>query len=195
MNHSGWLLPWVVVLACCDRGSAASGSQPPAREAAPDDVAAHRLVAAQLAAVLERQREAWNRGDIVAFMDAYVHDDSLVFTSGGKVRRGWTETLERYRTRYVDAAPDNRSRMGKLKFWDLETSVLSDDVALVLGRWRLEETPEAGEGVFSLVFVRRGGNWQIIHDHTSVALPDPPPSASKPRTSLDDGAPVAGSWR
>lgn len=167
-----WHLPLVIALACCDRGSAARGSQSPAPDAAKDDVAAE--VASTLVAVLERQREAWNRGDIVAFMDAYVHDDSLVFTSGGQVRRGWNETLERYRTRYVDA-----TAMGKLKFWDLETSVLSDDVALVLGRWRLEETPEAGEGVFSLVFVRRGGNWQIIHDHTSVALPDP----REPRTA------------
>lgn len=104
-------------------------------------------------------------------MDAYVHDDTLVFTSGGKIRRGWNATLERYRTRYVDAAQGGASRMGTLAFWDLETTVLADDVAVVLGRWRLVDTPEAGEGVFSLVFVRRGGNWQILHDHTSALAP------------------------
>lgn len=125
--------------------------------------------------MLARQRDAWNRGDIVAFMDAYVHDDTLVFTAGGKVRRGWAATLERYRTRYADAGA-----MGRLTFWDLETRVLTGSVAVVLGRWRLEDTPEHGEGVFSLVFVRDGGNWQILHDHTSVFVRDEAASISPP---------------
>jgi hypothetical protein len=73
-------------------------------------------VARAIEAVLAGQRDAWNRGDIVAFMDAYVHDDTLVFTSGGKVRRGWAATLERYRARYRDAAA-----MGRLTFSALET--------------------------------------------------------------------------
>lgn len=157
------MLLLVALASGCNRSADSGASQSPVAVAVSPPASD---VAAQLAAVLERQREAWNRGDIVAFMEAYVHDDTLVFTSGGKVRRGWNETLERYRTRYVDAVA-----MGKLEFWALETTVLSEDVALVLGRWRLRETPEQGEGVFSLVFVRRSGNWQIIHDHTSVALP------------------------
>ena len=124
----------------------------------------------EIEAVLGHQRDAWNRGDLVAFMDAYVHDDTLIFTSAGKVRRGWAQTLERYRARYGDAGA-----MGKLTFWDLETTVLADGVALVLGRWRLHDTPEAGEGVFSLVFVRVDHDWQILHDHTSVLVADDPP--------------------
>lgn len=133
---------------------------------------------AAIVAVLEGQRDAWNRGDIEAFMAAYVHDDALVFTSGGAIRRGWDETLRRYRTRYADAGA-----MGQLTFWDLETTLVGSDAAVVLGRWRLEQTPEAGQGVFSLVFVRRDGRWQILHDHTSAlaaeaspAPPTPPPS-------------------
>jgi ketosteroid isomerase-like protein len=37
----------------------------------------------------------------------------------------------------------------------------------MLGRWRLTGTPQAGSGVFSIVFERQPGGWRIIHDHTS----------------------------
>lgn len=131
-----------------------------------DVTARDAAIAKAIADVLATQREAWNRGDIDAFMDAYVREDALVFTSGGKVRRGWDETISRYRARYVDAAA-----MGKLTFDGLETTVLSDDAALVLGRWRLVDTPESGHGVFTLLFVQRAGRWLIMHDHTS-AEPD-----------------------
>jgi uncharacterized protein (TIGR02246 family) len=129
-------------------------------------------IAAAIAAVLMAQRDAWNRGDLDAFMDAYVRDDALVFTSGGKVRRGWDETMRRYRARYVDAAA-----MGKLTFDGLETTVIADDAALVLGWWRLVDTPEAGHGLFTLLFVRRDGRWLILHDHTSADVDDRPRAA------------------
>lgn len=133
------------------------------------EAAEREAIAKAVAGVLATQRDAWNRGDLDAFMDAYVRDDALVFTSGGKVRRGWDETIRRYRTRYVDAAA-----MGKLTFDDLETTVIADDAALVLGRWRLVDTPEAGHGIFTLLLVRRDGRWLILHDHTSAEPDDAP---------------------
>ena len=36
--------------------------------------------------VLRRQVDAWNRGDVEAFMDGYARTDSLRFASGGTVR-------------------------------------------------------------------------------------------------------------
>jgi ketosteroid isomerase-like protein len=38
---------------------------------------------------------------------------------------------------------------------------------VVLGRWRLTETAQAGSGVFSVVVERRPEGWRIVHDHTS----------------------------
>ena len=40
--------------------------------------------------------------------------------------------------------------------------------AIVLGRWKLTETPNAGSGVFSVVLERRPEGWRVIHDHTSA---------------------------
>lgn len=114
--------------------------------------------------VLAAQRDAWNAGDIDGFMAAYVQSPELIFTSGGAVRRGYDEALARYRAKYVDGG-----QMGRLAFSDLEVTGLSVDSAVVLGTWKVTETEQAGEGVFSLVLVRRDQRWQILHDHTSAA--------------------------
>ena len=44
--------------------------------------------------VLQRQEDAWNRGDIPAFMEGYWKSDSLVFTGASGPTRGWQATLE-----------------------------------------------------------------------------------------------------
>lgn len=118
--------------------------------------------------VLAAQATAWNQGDIEAFMAVgYVRTDDLVFTSGGKIRRGYARTLAKYRARYGGGG-----KMGRLAFTILEVRGTGPDSAVVLGRWRLTETPEAGAGVFTLVLVRTAQGWRILHDHTSAAPKD-----------------------
>jgi ketosteroid isomerase-like protein len=112
--------------------------------------------------VLRVQEEAWNRGDIDAFMEHYWKSESLTFSSGGKTTRGWTDTLKRYRERYP--TPE---KMGRVKFGGLEITPLGDAAALVLGQWNLERESEPLSGNFSLVVRKFEDRWQIIHDHTS----------------------------
>jgi uncharacterized protein (TIGR02246 family) len=116
-------------------------------------------------AVLERQREAWNRGDLDAFMDGYARSSELVFTSGGTVHRGWDDAFARYQRRYGGDVEG----MGTLAFDVLAVQGVGADGAIVLGRWRLEGTAQAGGGVFSVVLERRDGAWRIVHDHTSTS--------------------------
>ncbi|HGG57790.1 MAG TPA: DUF4440 domain-containing protein [Nannocystis exedens] len=119
--------------------------------------------------LLEEQRLAWNQGDLDGFMAAYEPTKELVFTSGGRIRRGWQTTREHYRKRYGQ----DPSTMGKLDVEILEIQSLGADGAIVLGRWHLSATPEAGSGVFSLGLRRGPLGWRILHDHTSAAPPDP----------------------
>ncbi len=100
-------------------------------------------------------------------MAGYERSPELVFTSGGAIRRGWEETLQRYRARYGG----DSSSMGQLTFEILEVRSLGADGAVVLGRWELQETPQAGRGVFSVIFERTAAGWRVVHDHTS-ATPD-----------------------
>jgi ketosteroid isomerase-like protein len=70
--------------------------------------------------------------------------------------------------------------MGHLDFEILDVRGLGDDGAVVLGRWRLTDTPEAGAGVFSLAFLRTGEGWRIVHDHTSADAAKAADPAAKP---------------
>jgi beta-aspartyl-peptidase (threonine type) len=113
-------------------------------------------------AVLRAQEDAWNRSDVSTFMDHYWQSESLTFSSGGKITRGWEETLNRYRTRYP--TPE---KMGRLSFSGLEITPLGDSAALVLGQWNLERESEPVSGNFSLVLRKFDDRWLIVHDHTS----------------------------
>ena len=128
-----------------------------ARAFGPDDDRAVR-------AVLDTQQGAWNRADLDGFMAGYAHTDALVFTSGGKIRHGWQETYDKYKAKY-GGAPDT---MGHLAFEILSVQALGADGAIVLGRWKLTDTPQAGAGVFSVALERTRDGWRIVHDHTSV---------------------------
>jgi len=114
-------------------------------------------------AVLDRQREAWNRGDLASYMEGYARTPELVFTSGGKIRRGWEEA----RAAYVQRYGQDRAGMGQLSFEILGVQPVGADGAIVLGRWRLTDTPQAGGGVFSVILERRPEGWRIVHDHTT----------------------------
>ena len=122
-------------------------------------------IRAAVEAVLRAQEDAWNRGDIDAFVDHYWKSDSLTFSSGGKTTRGWTDTLNRYRSRYP--TPE---KMGHLTLSALETTPLGDSAALVLGQWSLDRASEPISGNFSLVLRKFDNRWQIVHDHTSQLM-------------------------
>jgi ketosteroid isomerase-like protein len=116
--------------------------------------------------ILQTQAEAWNRGDIDAFMQTYAPVDDLRFASGGTVTYGWKPTLERYKQRYP-----NRAAMGTLAFSGLTVTELSPDAALVFGHWRLTRATDAPHGLFTLLVRHTPAGWRIFADHTSSATP------------------------
>ncbi|HZY11082.1 MAG TPA: DUF4440 domain-containing protein, partial [Bacteroidota bacterium] len=112
--------------------------------------------------ILDKQAEAWNKGDIEGYMEGYWESDSLLFTSGGKIQRGWKATIEKYKKSY-----DTKAKMGTLKFSQLEINRLSQESAWVFGHWELERRDDHPQGVFTLILRKFSGGWKIIHDHTS----------------------------
>jgi len=120
--------------------------------------------AAEIQSVFTAQQDAWNRGDIDAFMNGYAQSASTVFVSGDEVTRGWDTVRERYRRKYSD-----RTKMGTLTFSEIEVTPLSADSAVVLGRWKLQRANDQPHGRFTLVFKRLPEGWRIILDHTSAA--------------------------
>jgi ketosteroid isomerase-like protein len=119
---------------------------------------------AAIRAVLDAQRDAWNRGDIEGFMDGYERSEQTVFVSGDNVTHGWQTVLDRYKKNY-----NTREKMGTLTFSDLEITLPGKESAVVLGRWHLKRASDEPHGRFTLIFRKTKQGWKIIHDHTSSA--------------------------
>ena len=113
--------------------------------------------------ILVAQVQCWNNRDLEGFMQTYWKSPKLTFSAGGKTTRGWQSTLQRYKSKYPP------EKMGTLKFDNLEVSILSKDVALVLGNWQLssKNNTESKQGNFSLVLKKMDQQWKIVHDHSS----------------------------
>lgn len=116
-----------------------------------------------ITSVLNEQQDAWNRGDVDAFMNGYWNAPEVTFAGSSGITRGWQSVLERYRKSYPD-----RKAMGHLDFSQLEVHPLSPDAAFVLGRWHLKRDSDELGGVFTLIFQRFPDGWKIVHDHTSA---------------------------
>lgn len=118
---------------------------------------------AAIYSVLQAQQEAWNRGNVDAFLTGYWQSPELTFSGSNGVSRGWDGVLARYKKNYPD-----RAAMGELDFSELEFRFLGPGAALVLGKWHLKREKGDVGGVFTLVWQRFPEAWKIIHDHTSV---------------------------
>lgn len=116
---------------------------------------------------LNAQVDAWNRGDLKAFMQGYLDSPTMTYTGGGEIVQGYAALEERYRSRYGS----DTSGMGVLKFTDLDVQTLDPDHALVVGRWHLDRQGKQHDGVFTLVMQKVAGSWKILHDHSSVRPP------------------------
>jgi len=138
-------------------------------DVAPAQSSASAETDSALRSLLQMQVDAWNRGDISAFMEGYWKSDATAFVSSSGVSRGWQTLLDRYRRSYP-----NRAAMGQLQFSDLEITPLGPDAALILGRWQLVHETDRPGGVFTLIARRFPDGWRIIHDHTS-SVPAPSP--------------------
>jgi ketosteroid isomerase-like protein len=119
---------------------------------------------AAVRAVLDAQRDAWNRGDIEGYMEGYARSPTIVFVSGDSVTHGWQTVFDHYKKGY-----DSREKMGVLTFSDLEIAPLGKGAAFVVGRWHLQRAKDEPHGRFTLIFRKTRQGWKIVHDHTSSA--------------------------
>lgn len=118
----------------------------------------------QIKAMLQRQTELWNEGDIEAFMQDYWKSDKLVFLSANGPVYGWQATLDRYLRAYPD-----RAAMGQLRFDLLNVDKRSRKVVTVIGQFHLQRTIGNLSGYFLLVCQKIKGKWKIVADHTSLS--------------------------
>jgi uncharacterized protein (TIGR02246 family) len=159
----------VLILIFCSLALSATSADEPAKHRAAPQVE-RQADRTAIRAVLDAQQEAWNRGDINAFLTGYWHSPDLTFSGSNGIFRGWDAVQARYKKNYP-----GRSAMGTLDFSNLEFRFLGPNAALVLGHWHLKREKDELGGVFSLVWRRFPEGWRIIHDHTSASPTDTNP--------------------
>ena len=112
--------------------------------------------------VMDQQEKAWNKGDLVAFMEGYWKSDSLCFIGSRGLTHGWTQTLENYKKGYP-----NTDAMGQLKFTIVTVEQLSKKSAYVIGKWQLTRSNGDIGGHYTLLCKKIKGKWVIVADHSS----------------------------
>ncbi len=105
----------------------------------------------EIPALLAEQVEAWNRGDLAAFVAGYTDDASYIGADG--LTRGRTAIAQRYA---------RRSEMGQLELTIVEL-VAGADLAHALVRW----TVDGAGGHALLALVRTEVGWLIRFDATT----------------------------
>ena len=117
---------------------------------------------AAIRSLLQKQTEAWNRGDIEGFMGGYWKNDSLMFIGKSGITYGWQQTLNNYKKGYPD-----KTAMGELTFTLIEMKPLSKKYFSVVGKWHLKRTIGDLSGHYTLLLKKIKGKWVIVKDHSS----------------------------
>lgn len=130
--------------------------------AAPASLKAQSADEKAIRAMLAKQNEAWNRGDLEGFMKGYWNSDSLMFVGKNGVTYGYKNTLENYKKGY-----GNADQMGKLTFTFIRFTKTSPDYYFVVGKWELARKDGDLSGHFSLLIKKINKEWVIVADHSS----------------------------
>lgn len=112
--------------------------------------------------LLNKQTQAWNKGNLDEFMSGYWNSDSLMFVGKNGVTYGYANTLNNYKKNY-----NSPEKMGKLFFEIIKVKRLSPEYYWVLGKYFLKRTIGDAGGQYTLLFRKIKGRWLIVADHSS----------------------------
>jgi hypothetical protein len=115
-----------------------------------------------ITAMLDKQLESWNMGDIDGFMRSYWNNDSVMYIGKSGVTYGYNNILEKYKKGFPDT-----SSMGKLSFDILQLKEISPENYFVLGKYTVTRNKGVLQGHFTLIVKKINGQWVIVSDHSS----------------------------
>ncbi len=115
-------------------------------------------------AMLGASADAWNRGDLGSFVSDYADDSTTTFMSRSQVQYGFDWIRNNYAPRFEPGV-----QRDSLRFESVAARALGSDHLLATARFVLLHADSVtASGPFTLVLKRVGGEWKIIHDHTST---------------------------
>ena len=110
-----------------------------------------------------RAAQAWNRGDLDAFMADYAPDSLPTFIAGGHLHRGFDFIRGRYAPSFAPGAARD-----SLRFEEFNVRPITAGFALVTARYILYSNGRTrASGPFTVLLEQRPEGWKILHDHSS----------------------------
>lgn len=124
-----------------------------------DTTDSYDLAETSIRLVMEAQEIAWNKHDLVGFMQGYWKSDHLKFYGSNGLTLGWENTLANYQKGYPTSAES-----GTLNFVINDISKIEGDNYWVMGEYHLKREVGDSDGVFIIIFKKIDGEWKIIAD-------------------------------
>lgn len=110
-----------------------------------------------------RAAQAWNRGDLDAFMSDYAPGSLPTYVTGGHVVQGFDQIRSHYAPAFEPGA-----RRDSLRFEEFKIRPIADRFALVTARYILYSNGRtSASGPFTVLLEQRPEGWKILHDHSS----------------------------
>ena len=187
MSWRGWLFGIVLALAACALPAAAQKQQKQQKPEETKDTTPLVPLSDQQAVdeSITQMLGAWQIGD-VALMHKYYADDVLV------VSGYWEPPIVGWE-KYLQAYERQRGRMMGVQLNRANTYLrVVGNTAWALYQWtftgQVDGKASGYRGHTSLVLEKRGGNWVIVLNHTSIA--EMPPAAPAPPAAAPPQAPA-----
>lgn len=131
--------------------------------ALPATVASAQAGADERAIIKEMNAAAakWNQGDLDGYMSLYDPSATMMMPQGREGIKGMRSLYEKY---YFE----NGKPKQQLAYDTYQFTPLGKNYGLLTGRFILQANEKMKErtGTFSLVMVRQGKEWKILHDHS-----------------------------
>jgi uncharacterized protein (TIGR02246 family) len=130
--------------------------------------------------------DAANKGDFSSFADMYSRQGGTTSVGDGKITRGW-DNVRQDIDQHLNLAGKFSIGLGSL-----DIALLGPAYALAVAKFNVTVGPGNGQqvqrtGAMTLLFQKSGGEWKIIHDHTSMEAEDaaaiPVAATVKPATT------------
>ena len=128
----------------------------------------------QVRECFDKFNEAWKARDLAFVRSYYAHDPDMLLFFERRQLRGWDKVETLYENMFAHALA------GSVKSTYSNVDAMANgDFAYVAANFHLQVTNPEGEestdeGRVTVVFERRGGNWVVVHRHTSFQAPPGP---------------------
>ncbi len=116
----------------------------------------------EIDAIIEKQLEAWNSGDMETFMSFYDRSDSLIFMGKSGITYGWQENYDVYKRAFP-----GKEGMGHLHFEAETYQKIDKHTVLVVGSFKMTWPDREFSGYYSEIWRKLNGKWTVLFDHSS----------------------------